>query len=155
MTVMNIRYPLEPASTIRMAAKRSLRNAMQEVRSVVWSFHSSDERHRSAPAKALPGWVSTHWPGILCCAPCKCATAIRRGARRVSEPVRPKRGSWGLLRQVPALLLVFLCATGCGQKGPLYLPGDPSTIKTDVPNQDQSQTEEDEEGKEKGSQENN
>ncbi len=47
-----------------MAAKRSLRDAMQEARSVVWSFHSSDERHRSAPVKALPGWVSTHWPGL-------------------------------------------------------------------------------------------
>ena len=57
-----------------MAAKQSLRDAMQEARSAVWSFHSNDERRCSAPAKALPGSVSTHWPGLLCCAPCKCAT---------------------------------------------------------------------------------
>jgi predicted small lipoprotein YifL len=43
------------------------------------------------------------------------------------------------------LLLALLIAAGCGQKGPLYLPGNPSEIKTDVPRQDESQTEEDEE----------
>ena len=43
------------------------------------------------------------------------------------------------------LLLVLLFAAGCGQKGPLYLPGNPSQIKTDVPRQDESQTEEDDE----------
>jgi predicted small lipoprotein YifL len=41
------------------------------------------------------------------------------------------------------LLLSLLFAAGCGQKGPLYLPGNPSEIKTDVPRQDESQTEED------------
>ena len=43
------------------------------------------------------------------------------------------------------LLLALLIAAGCGQKGPLYLPGDPSEIKTDVPHQDESQTEKDDE----------
>jgi len=43
------------------------------------------------------------------------------------------------------LLLVLLFAAGCGQKGPLYLPGNPSQIKTDVPRQDEGQTEEDDE----------
>ncbi len=104
---MNIRYPLEPVSTIRMAAKRSLRDTMQE-------------------------------------------------ARSVSEPMRQKRGSWGLLRQVPALLLALLFVAGCGQKGPLYLPGDPSIIKTDVPSQDESRTEQDaDEDDEKDSPDNN
>ncbi len=41
------------------------------------------------------------------------------------------------------LLLALLFAAGCGQKGPLYLPGNPSQIKTDVPRQDESQIEED------------
>jgi predicted small lipoprotein YifL len=41
-----------------------------------------------------------------------------------------------------ALILTFFFAVGCGQSGPLYLPGDPSTIKTDAPRQDESQTEE-------------
>jgi len=43
------------------------------------------------------------------------------------------------------VLLVLLFAAGCGQKGPLYLPGNPSQIKTDVPRQDEGQTEEDDE----------
>lgn len=52
----------------------------------------------------------------------------------------------------PVLLLALLFAAGCGQKGPLYLPGDPSEIKTELPRQDESRTEEqqhnDEENKE-------
>ncbi len=101
---------LEPVSIFRMAAKLSLRNAVREARSAVWSFHSSDERHSNAPAKTLPEWVSTHWSGILCCTPCECATAIRRGARRVPA-VRQKRGSGGILRQVRLRrsLLSFFC----------------------------------------------
>jgi predicted small lipoprotein YifL len=43
------------------------------------------------------------------------------------------------------LLLALLFVAGCGQKGPLYLPGNPSQIKTDVPSQDEGQTEEDDE----------
>ena len=54
-----------------------------------------------------------------------------------------------------ALVLGLLFTAGCGQKGPLYLPGDPSLMKTDVPAQDQSQTEEDDEGKEEESQDEN
>ena len=49
-----------------MAAKRSLRDAMQEARSEVWSFHSSDEQRCSAPAKALPfGFDSGILPSAL------------------------------------------------------------------------------------------
>lgn len=47
------------------------------------------------------------------------------------------------VRYPVALILAFLFTVGCGQSGPLYLPGDPSTITTDVPRQDESQTEED------------
>ena len=43
------------------------------------------------------------------------------------------------------LFLALLFAAGCGQKGPLYLPGDPSEIKTAVPPQNESRTEEDDE----------
>jgi len=46
------------------------------------------------------------------------------------------------------LLLAFLFAAGCGQKGPLYLPGNPSEIKTDVPRQEETQNEEDDENDE-------
>ncbi len=52
------------------------------------------------------------------------------------------------IRYPLALLLALLFAAGCGQKGPLYLPGDPSTIKTDVPRQDESQTVEDDDEEE-------
>ena len=52
------------------------------------------------------------------------------------------------IRYPLALLLALLFAAGCGQKGPLYLPGDPSTIKTDVPRQDENQTVEDDDEEE-------
>ena len=46
----------------------------------------------------------------------------------------------------PLVMFLFLLFTaGCGQKGPLYLPGNPSEIKTDVPRQDSSQNEQAEE----------
>jgi len=55
-----------------------------------------------------------------------------------------------------ALVLGLLFAAGCGQQGPLYLPGDPSLIKTEVPPQDQNQTEEnDDEDDDKKSQDEN
>jgi predicted small lipoprotein YifL len=37
---------------------------------------------------------------------------------------------------VIAILLPVLTLGGCGQQGPLYLPGNPSEIKTEVPKQD-------------------
>ena len=54
-----------------------------------------------------------------------------------------------------ALLLALLFAAGCGQKGPLYLPGNPSEIKTDVPPQEQNQDEQDDEDEDPESQDNN
>ena len=47
-----------------------------------------------------------------------------------------------------ALILCLLIVAGCGQKGPLYLPGDPSEMKTDVPPQNQPLPEEDDEDEE-------
>ncbi len=37
-------------------------------------------------------------------------------------------------KTIPALLLALSILAGCGQKGPLFLPGDPSSVQTDVPN---------------------
>jgi len=46
-----------------------------------------------------------------------------------------------LIRIAIALLTSFIVA-GCGQKGPLFLPGDPSTIRTITPEQNTEQSEE-------------
>ena len=54
-----------------------------------------------------------------------------------------------------SLLLALFFLVGCGQKGPLYLPGDPSTIRTDVPRQEQSQPEENDEDEEEEPQDEN
>ncbi|MDH4048174.1 MAG: lipoprotein [Gammaproteobacteria bacterium] len=39
----------------------------------------------------------------------------------------------GNIRNALLSLFAFLLITACGQKGPLYLPGNPSEIKTEVP----------------------
>ena len=39
-------------------------------------------------------------------------------------------------RITPGLILLVLCVAGCGQKGPLYLPGDPSQIRTPLPTEE-------------------
>ena len=53
------------------------------------------------------------------------------------------------------LLLVCLSAlfsviaiAACGQKGPLFLPGNPSEVQTEVPRQEQPEDENDEESDE-------
>ena len=38
-----------------------------------------------------------------------------------------------------AIMLPILTLSGCGQKGPLYLPGNPSEIKTEVSKQESKQ----------------
>jgi len=41
-----------------------------------------------------------------------------------------------MLNAIKTIFAVFFClglTAGCGQKGPLFLPGDPSTIQTDIP----------------------
>jgi predicted small lipoprotein YifL len=58
-------------------------------------------------------------------------------------------------RTLAALILGLIFVAACGQKGPLYLPGNPSEIKTEVPGQDQGQSEEDDKDKEKNSQHEN
>ena len=34
-----------------------------------------------------------------------------------------------------ALFFSFVLLAGCGQKGPLFLPGDPNQVQTDLPGQ--------------------
>jgi predicted small lipoprotein YifL len=48
------------------------------------------------------------------------------------------RRSAGLLGVI-ATLLPILTLSGCGQKGPLYLPGNPSEIKTEISKQESKQ----------------
>lgn len=43
-----------------------------------------------------------------------------------------------VIKAITGLLFCLAVATGCGQKGPLYLPGDPASMQTDVPGQYQS-----------------
>jgi len=54
------------------------------------------------------------------------------------------------LSSIVMLLLSFACLSACGQKGPLFLPGNPSQIQT-VPSVEQEQTnpDEDDEDEEK------
>ena len=47
------------------------------------------------------------------------------------------------LFRVFAAILLFAFAAGCGQSGPLYIPGDPSTVQT-PPQQPQDDEEDDE-----------
>ena len=48
-----------------------------------------------------------------------------------------------LLLALFAMTSVFVAA-GCGQSGPLYLPGDPSTIQTQPPQPEETQQDEEE-----------
>jgi len=38
-----------------------------------------------------------------------------------------------LTRSLACFLLAALALSGCGQKGPLYLPGDPNEVRSEVP----------------------
>ena len=57
-------------------------------------------------------------------------------------------------RQAAVLVLVVLAlgasvlSAGCGQKGPLYVVGDPTEIKTNAPQPDEDQTEDDDDEEE-------
>ena len=48
---------------------------------------------------------------------------------------------------MPALFSVF-AISACGQKGPLFLPGNPSEIQSEVPRQNSAESEEDEDADE-------
>lgn len=53
------------------------------------------------------------------------------------------------VERIILLLAAAMALSGCGQKGPLFLPGDPDALRTTTPNrapvQQQQEDEEDEE----------
>ena len=49
------------------------------------------------------------------------------------------------LKIICALFFCLFAVTGCGQKAPLFLPGDPSAVKTDIPAQPAPEQERNEE----------
>jgi predicted small lipoprotein YifL len=49
-----------------------------------------------------------------------------------------------LIQSVASLVVIVLVLAGCGQKGPLYLPGNPSEVRP-VPEQEQGETDRDDE----------
>jgi predicted small lipoprotein YifL len=51
-------------------------------------------------------------------------------------------------KSLTAIILCLLFAVGCGQKGPLYLPGNPSEIRSEVPAQEAVRQEDEEKKKE-------
>ncbi len=51
------------------------------------------------------------------------------------------------IKSLTAIILFLLFAAGCGQKGPLYLPGNPSEIRSEVPRQDPADREDEEDQK--------
>jgi C-terminal processing protease CtpA/Prc len=101
-----------------MVAKRSLRDALREARSVVWSFHSSDERQSRAPAKALPIRVSRHWRSGF-------VARLANDQRHSTRPAPRRCGQWTQKRDSRILLrplLIMLAATtltlsGCSVSG--------------------------------------
>jgi predicted small lipoprotein YifL len=48
-----------------------------------------------------------------------------------------------LIQSVASLVVIVLVLAGCGQKGPLYLPGNPSEVRP-VPEQEQAEADRDE-----------
>jgi len=46
------------------------------------------------------------------------------------------------LIRIATALLTILVLTGCGQKGPLFLPGDPNAVRTTMPQQNSPPSEE-------------
>ena len=42
------------------------------------------------------------------------------------------------IRSLCGLIFILAMTVGCGQKGPLFLPGDPNAVQTDIPGQYQS-----------------
>ena len=38
-----------------------------------------------------------------------------------------------MFNPLPVLAACLVLVAGCGQKGPLYLPGDPSEMQTEIP----------------------
>ena len=44
-----------------------------------------------------------------------------------------------VINKLFGLLVLLVMTAGCGQKAPLFLPGDPSAVQSDIPGQYQSQ----------------
>jgi predicted small lipoprotein YifL len=51
-----------------------------------------------------------------------------------------------MIRRFAAFLMAAFLLSACGQKGPLYLPGNPSEISTEVPVQELPATNDQEDG---------
>ena len=118
---------LEAVSKIPVPAKRVLRDALREARSVVWSFHLNDERQSSAPAKALPDWVSRHWPVCFVARLANDRRHWTRHAPRKTSQWPQKRGSRVLLRPLlinPNATVSFTAA----QIDPLTLESDQAVV---------------------------
>ena len=56
------------------------------------------------------------------------------------------------IKWLGAIILTLLLTAACGQKGPLFLPGDPSEIQSDVPRQAQTVEEDEDTEEESGNQ---
>ena len=48
-----------------------------------------------------------------------------------------------LLTRIAIALLTTIVLAGCGQKGPLFLPGDPNSVRITTPPQNAEQAEDD------------
>jgi predicted small lipoprotein YifL len=51
------------------------------------------------------------------------------------------------IKSLTAIILFLMFAVGCGQKGPLYLPGNASEIRSEVPVQNQADSDDEEDQK--------
>ena len=60
------------------------------------------------------------------------AAGRRRGPDELDTIMR------SAIKILSGLILVLAMLPGCGQKGPLFLPGDPAATQTDIPGQYQS-----------------
>jgi predicted small lipoprotein YifL len=79
----------------------------------------------------------------------RCVTDFRLFVRYYSKYLVHAKASIAMSissRFIAIFLTALLAVAGCGQKGPLYLPGDTSAIRTTVPlQQAPAEDEEDEE----------
>ena len=57
-----------------------------------------------------------------------------------------------LTRTLACLLLATLALSACGQKGPLYLPGDPNQVRSEVPTTNDSTVPDEEDQEEQNEQ---
>lgn len=53
------------------------------------------------------------------------------------------------VRSIAGLLIALVLIAGCGQKGPLFLPGTPTEVRS-VPEQEQTQADREEEEERRG-----